>query len=129
MTKLTRSGPTPQPPGDVVVVSKAVVRAADRLGVSNRTLPKIVGLSESSVSRMKAGEYALEPRHKAFELGLVFVRLFRSLDTVVGGDEVVARAWLRNENHALGGVPLKLIETVWGLTAVLAYLAGHRTLV
>ena len=35
---------------------------------------------------------------KSFELALLFIRLFRSLDAIVGGDEAVARAWLRNEN-------------------------------
>ena len=38
------------------VVTKATVAAADRLGLSARTLAGIVGVSEASVSRMKRAE-------------------------------------------------------------------------
>ena len=111
------------------VVTKAVLRAARRLGVSNRTLARIIGVSEATVSRMDKGSYTLSPDDKPFELALLFVRLFRSLDAVVGGDEPVSRAWLRNENVALGGAPLALIQTISGLVNVLAYLDARRALV
>ena len=45
---------------------------------------------------MKKGDYALQAGSKPFELGVLFVRLFRSLDAIVGGDEAVASAWLAN---------------------------------
>jgi hypothetical protein len=111
------------------VVARALLRAAERLGLSNRAVGRIVGLSEASVSRMGRGGFTLRRDDKAFELGLLFIRLFRSLDAIVGGDEAVARAWLRNDNEALGGKPLKLIETVPGLVNVLAYLDARRALV
>ena len=111
------------------MVTKAVVRAAARLGVSNRSLGRIVGLSEASISRMSRNAFELAKGEKPFELGLLFVRLFRSLDAIVGGDEAVARNWLRNHNTALGGAPLSLIETVPGLVNVLAYLDARRALV
>ena len=114
------------PPQREAVVSKAVLRSAERLGISNRLLGRIVGLSEASVSRMARGQYALVAGGKSYELSLLFIRLFRSLDTTVGGDEGTARAWLQNENHALGGKPIALIETVWGLTNVLAYLDAQQ---
>ena len=109
------------------VVAKALLRVAARLSVSDAALIRIVGLSEATVSRMRKGTYQLKRRDKAFELGLLLIRLFRSLDAIMGGDESAARAWLRNENRALGGKPIELIETVWGLTNVLAYLDAHRT--
>lgn len=111
------------------IVTKAVVRAAARLGISSRNLGRIVGISEASVSRMGKGSFWFATNDKAFELGLLFVRFFRSLDAIVGGDEAVARAWLRNENTALGGTPLDLIQTVPGLVNVLAYLDARRALV
>lgn len=114
---------------EAAVVAKALLRAAERLGLSNRALGRIVGLSEASVSRMGKGAYTLKRDDKACELGLMLVRLFRSLDAIVGGDEAVARAWLRSDNEALGGRPLKLIETVPGLANVLAYLDARRALV
>jgi len=113
-------------PQKEAVVTRAVLHSAGRLGVSNRLLGRIVGLSEASVSRMARGQYALVAGGKSYELSLLFIRLFRSLDTTVGGDEGTARAWLQNENHALGGKPIALIETVWGLTNVLAYLDAQQ---
>jgi hypothetical protein len=106
-----------------------VIRSAERLGVSNRLLGRIIGLSEASVSRMAHGRFNLEPADKSYELSLLFIRLFRSLDSIVGGDETTARAWLRNKNLALGGTPIAMIETVPGLVNVLAYLDAERAVV
>ena len=111
------------------VMTKAVLRAAVRLGVSNKALAGIIGLSEASVSRMGAGTYTLSPGDKAFDLAVLFVRLFRALDAIVHGDEAVARAWLRNENSALGGEPLTLIQSVPGLVHAVSYLDARRALV
>ncbi|MDP2389492.1 MAG: transcriptional regulator, XRE family protein, partial [Acidobacteriota bacterium] len=90
-------------PAQGAVVSKAVIRAAGRLELSNKALAKILGLSEASVSRMASGAYALRPADKTFEVAILFLRLFRALDAIVGGDEAVARAWLKNEHTTLGG--------------------------
>jgi Antitoxin Xre/MbcA/ParS C-terminal toxin-binding domain/Antitoxin Xre-like helix-turn-helix domain len=111
------------------VVTKAALRAAGRLGVSNKTLAGIIGLSEASVSRMGSGTFTLTPGDKTFELAVLFVRLFRALDAIVDGDEAVAHAWLRNENAALGGRPLTLIQSVPGLVHAVAYLDSRRALV
>ncbi|MBT9368682.1 MbcA/ParS/Xre antitoxin family protein [Rhizobium sp. CSW-27] len=117
------------PAAEGAVVSKAVMKAAERLGISGRALGGILGLSEASVSRLKRAELTLSPGEKSFELALLFIRLFRSLDAITGGDETVAKAWLRNENTALGGIPLDKIITIAGLIDVLAYLDARRALV
>lgn len=128
MGSISMKAPAAPPSDEASVAIKALLRAAERLDLSNRALGRVVGLPEASVSRMARGTYTLRSDDKAFELGLLFVRLFRSLDAIVGGDEVVARAWLRGDNDALGGRPVKLIETVWGLARVLAYLDARQTL-
>lgn len=119
----------PQALSERAVVTKAVVNAAERLGLSARALASVLGVSEASVSRMKRLDFRLERGTKPFELALLFIRIFRSLDAIAGGDEAVARAWLRNTNTALGGVPADKIATVSGLTDVLAYLDARRALV
>ena len=111
------------------VVTKAALRAAERLALSNRLLAEVLGVSEATVSRMGAGTYQLAPASKPFELAVLFVRLFRSLDAIVGGDAAVARAWLRNENTVLGATPLSLIASVSGLVNVVAYLDTRRAVV
>jgi len=114
---------------EAAVITTAAVNAADRLGISARTLSVVLGVSEATVSRMKRQDHLLERNSKPFELAILLVRLFRSLDAIVGGDEAVARQWLRNANTALGATPLDKIVSISGLTDVLAYLDARRAVV
>ena len=108
------------------VTTMAVIRAGEKLGLSGKDMAMILGVSEPTISRMRKDEFRLEEGSKAFELGALFVRLFRSLDAITGGDGTVAHAWLRNDNRALGGRPLDQIKTITGLTHGLAYLDSRR---
>jgi hypothetical protein len=110
------------------VVTKAVLRAAARFGISNKVLGRIIGVSEATVSRMGAGTYTLSTGDKPYELAVLFIRLFRSLDSMLGGDETAATIWLKSENRGLGGTPLGLIQSVAGLVHVLGYLDARRSL-
>jgi hypothetical protein len=114
---------------DSALVSKAAIRAADRLDLSSRVLARIIGVSDASVSRMRKGEFQLEKNQKPFELAVLFLRLYRSLDAVVGGDEAVAKAWLNADNSALDGAPIEMIQTVSGLANVIQYLDARRAVV
>jgi hypothetical protein len=108
------------------VVAKATVRAAALLDVPNTVLAKVLGVSEASVSRMRVGKFNLQQSPKAFELSVLFVRLFRGLDAIVGGDAAAARSWLRTENTALRGMPLTLIQSVTGLAQTVQYVDARR---
>ncbi|RVA64598.1 MbcA/ParS/Xre antitoxin family protein [Mesorhizobium sp. M7A.F.Ca.CA.001.11.2.1] len=111
------------------VLTKATVRAADLLDITARMLASVIGVSEATASRMRRNEFVLERGTKPFELAVLFVRLFRSLDAIVGGDAVVARAWLKNANTAFDAAPLEKILTITGLVDVIAYLDSRRALV
>ena len=110
------------------ILTKAVLRAAAKLDVNQAALAAILGVSEPTVSRMKKGVYVLPADSKVFELAVLFVRLFRSLDEMVGGDEAVARAWLANPNLALDGKPAEKIRTIAGLSDVIDYLDARKSL-
>jgi len=116
-------------PSPNAILTRAALRAADRLDISAKTLASVIGVSEATVSRMKKGDFVLERGSKPFELALLFVRLFRSLDAIVGGDEGVARAWLKNPNTALDGRPIEKIRSISGLVDAIAYLEARRALV
>jgi DNA-binding XRE family transcriptional regulator len=125
-----RLNPRPESvPKESGVITKATLRAAERLGIKSNVLAKIVGVSETTISRMRKGEYELERGEKAFELAILFVRLYRSLDAIVGGDETVAADWLKNQNTVLNSIPLELIQSVSGLTNVINYLDARRAIV
>ena len=111
------------------VVTKALLRAADRLDLTNKALAAVIGVSEATLSRMRSGTYRLQEEQKAFELAVLFVRLYRSLDAIVGGDDAVAGAWLRNRNAVLDAEPLDAIQTVPGLMNVIQYLDARRAVV
>ena len=108
------------------VVSKAAARAADLLGLPNAVLARTIGVSEATASRLRAGVYALEPGTKPYELSLLLVRLYRSLDAVAGGDAASVRSWMTTPNHALGGVPRELMQTATGLVAAVDYVDAAR---
>jgi uncharacterized protein (DUF2384 family) len=108
-----------------VVLTKAVLRAADNLSISQKNLSRILGVSAASVSRL-GRERTIAPASKEGELALLFLRVVRSLDAVVGGSEPAARQWLRAENRHLGGVPADLLESVTGLAHVAEYLDAMR---
>jgi Protein of unknown function (DUF2384) len=111
------------------VLTSATVRAAERLQIKNAALARILGVSDSTVSRMRNKALFLERGDKPFELAILFVRLYRSLDSIMAGDDAVAADWLRNKNTALNGVPLELIQSVSGLVDVIAYLDARRAIV
>lgn len=108
------------------VLGKATQRAAEGLGMSGRALALTVGFSEPTVSRILRGERGIDPASKEGQLSLMLVRVFRSLDALVGGDEVKRRIWMSSHNTALNGVPASLVQTAEGLARALAYLDGMR---
>jgi len=108
------------------VLAKATTRATDLLGLSGAALARIIGVSEPTVSRIRKGELPLDPNSKEGELSLLLVRIYRSLDALVGTDDQKRIAWMRGKNKALGGIPTQLIERADGLVATLNYLDGMR---
>jgi hypothetical protein len=108
------------------VLSRATVRAARFLGIPQAELAAVIGVSGATLSRLAHGQKQLEAGSKPWQLAALFVRLFRSLDAIVGSDDAAARAWLRSENRALGGVPLALIREPAGLVRTVDYLDAAR---
>ena len=77
------------------------------------------------MSRLKSGR-ELDPARKEGELALLFLRLYRSLDALVGGDDTRARDWLHARNDHLRGIPAERINSVEGLIDVVQYLDAMR---
>ena len=103
------------------------MRAAGLLGLRQSEVAEVLGSSGASISRTFAGQRPVAPESAEGRHALLFLRVFRSLDTLVGGDAEKARLWLSAENRHLGGhPPLALIRTTPGLVRVADYLDAMR---
>lgn len=122
----TRRAIKSTPEQAAATVSKAVMRAAERLQLNQATLAEILGVSDSTASRLVSGAYLLQPsRKREWEFALLFLRLFRSLDAVLG-HERQAQIWLQDNNRALAGRPVDLIKSAEGMIRVLHYVDAAR---
>lgn len=116
----------PSVPTEAAVLSKAVSNAARLWGLSNDRLGKILGVSGPTASRLRSGSWQLERGTKPFELAQYFVRLFRSLDSLMGSDDRASLSWLMSPNSDLEGRPIDLILTIRGLFEVADYVDDFR---
>ena len=108
------------------VLSNAVLKAAGILNINQAMLAKILGISPPTVSRLFSGEYTLSTARKnEWDLAILFVRVFRSLDSLVGHGES-ARQWLEGYNKALNAKPIDLLVKIEGIVHVLNYLDAYR---
>lgn len=92
--------------------------------MTRRDLAVVLGVSPATVSRLD--DRPLDPARKEGELAVLFVRLFRSLDALLGGSTEKARRWMHAPNSHLGGVPADRIQTVTGLVDAIEYLDAMR---
>lgn len=122
MPSRTRAIPRPDPG---TTLAKALLRATAATGLPQRSVARMLGVSEATFSRVAHGR-GIEPETKEGELALVFLRLFRSLDALVGGDQEQVRRFMHAENRHLGGVPAELVQTAAGLFSTTQYLDALR---
>lgn len=107
------------------VLTTALQRAVEILGLSRAEQARILGVSASSLSRLGRSR-SIEPASKEGELTLLLLRLFRSLDALLGGNAASCRAWMRAHNYHLEATPAELIQSVAGLVRVTEYLDALR---
>lgn len=109
-----------------VVLTKAVKKAADYWDINNKQLSGLLGLSESSISRLRKDQYYISYNSKHWEIAVKFLRIFRGLDAYMGGDIENEKLWLKANNKALGGMPLELMSNIGGLINVMQYIDHIR---
>ena len=107
------------------MVAKAAIRAAEILDIGPAVLAKVLGLFKAGSARLVDSTFELAPFGAPFVRATLFVRVFTALDTIVGGDEQAARAWLRAFNTALRDTPLELVRAPRGLAQVVLHLEGR----
>ena len=108
------------------VVTRAFLKAVEFLEMPRSDAALILGISEASLSRLFQGERVIESPTKEGEIAIIFLRLYRSLDTLFGGDRRNSVKWFKSPNTHLGGVPIELVKSIEGLVEVTEYLAAMR---
>lgn len=120
MTALPNTVPAPD-----AVLAKAVLRAAEQLGLHQAGLADVLGMHRTAISRMKTAQ-SLDPASKQGELALLLVRLARALYALTGGDAEWIRHFMQTPNHVTGGIPARQIATIQGLMTVLRFVDAMR---
>src|SRR5262245_39751208 len=100
------------------IVTKAFRRAVEILELSQKDVADILGPSESTISRIFANQGIIPLDKKEGQIALIFLRVFRSLDTLFGGDANNMRVWFQTHNHHLNGTPKDLVRNIGGLSHV-----------
>ena len=108
------------------IVTSALCKAVVKLQFSQSELADILGVSKSTASRIMKGTHILKEDQKDYEIAVIVLRIFRSLDAITGGEDHVNVKWMRNENTALSGVPAAMLKNLTGLMNVVTYLDAQR---
>ena len=106
------------------VLMTAFNKACAELNVSREDKSDILGINKSTLSRNVGTGFS--PQSKTGELQLHFIRLYRSLYAISGGDSAFMNHWFNTENKALNGSPADLCRTIQGLFSVNQYLDAMR---
>lgn len=112
-------------PSENHVLAVALTNIKNILHLSSDELGKIIGFHRNTIDRLlKKGE--IDPRSKEGECSLLFIRIYRSLFALNGGNKEAIRHWLTTNNRHIQGVPLDIMKSVLGLTRVVNYLDAIR---
>jgi transcriptional regulator with XRE-family HTH domain len=120
MSALSQQAPEP-----AVVLAKALLNAAEQLGLKQAELGAVLGLDRTGISRLKQNP-SLDPNSKKGELALLVIRIARALFALTGGDKEWIKHFMHNSNKVTGGIPAKQMETIQGLMQVVQFVDAIR---
>lgn len=105
------------------ILTKALLRMVTLLQLNRQDVSAIIGLNEVSLNCLFSGQKNfIDPLSNEGQLAILLIRLFRSLDTLFGGNAEQCRLWLRSNNKHLDTAPIELIKTIEGLVRCIQYL-------
>jgi uncharacterized protein (DUF2384 family) len=110
---------------DRELVTQAAINAAGELGMTNRQLAAVLGVSASKLDRAR-GERA-SFNGKDYELALLLIRIYRALYAILGGNREQMQYWLQTPNsHLQDAAPLDQLQRLEGIVMVMRYLDAMR---
>jgi len=120
MSVLKQLKPTPE-----FVLAKAVLNAAEQLGLKQAELAAVLGIHRTAISRLKQKQ-SLDPLSKQGEIALLLVRIARALFALTGGDKEWIKHFMHTHNNVTGDIPAKQIKSIQGLMTVLQFVDAIR---
>lgn len=111
---------------DAELVTHAFIEAGRELGMTLGQLAKVIGVSESAMKNYSRGAASINSP-KDQELSLGFIRVYRALFAVLGGDNEQMQHWMHTPNRHLNGqAPAALATNYQGLAELNVYLDAMR---
>lgn len=92
------------------VLSKAVLHAAEKLGLTTDQLALILDIDSINLT--------LDPDSKPGKKALLLIQIFQLLDALNGGDLEWIQHFMCSQNQITGGVPMEQIQNETGLIKV-----------
>ena len=111
---------------DVELVTDAYMQAGRELGLTLKQMASVIGVSEPAMKNYSRGAATISSP-KSQELSLGFIRVYRALFAILGGDREQMQHWMKTPNGHFGNqVPTELAGSYQGLAALNVYLDAMR---
>lgn len=111
---------------DAELVTEAYIQAGRELGLNLKQMASVIGVSEPAMKNYSRGAATISSP-KSQELSLGFIRAYRALFAILGGDQEQMQHWMKTPNrHFSGQVPTALAGSYQGLAALNVYLDAMR---
>lgn len=106
---------------EAAVLSTALSRAANSMGLSTLTIGALLNLQNSLAARVLTGDFQLRRSEaERWKRSAMLVELFEALRAKLP-DDALMQQWVSSHNTALDDVPMGWMETPSGLEKLIAY--------
>lgn len=106
------------------VLTKATLRAAQELGLSDAQLAAALHVRSVMISGLHHGAQLIAPETQAWARATLLLHIHRKLVAFLGSDPASLRTWLLASNSALESSPIGLLVACGGLERVHEYLCA-----
>ena len=96
------------------------------LGLSNRVIAEILGVSESTISRAKKrGSYFTQTHRHQWIIAELLIQACRELTRIYDHPRK-EKHWFTTYNHELRALPINILHTIEGLIEVVRHLESRQ---
>lgn len=111
---------------DAAELTKKFFEVTNFLGLSNREIGEILGVSEATISRAKTRErYFAQNRHQQWRCAELMIRAVSELNRIYDHPRK-EKHWFTTYNSDLGAMPITLLHSMEGLIEVVSHLESRQ---